>query len=169
MNPQWFGDSYDIVKRFFIETLRDGGFNVKIDPMFTGDWQDDQKERFCAFLNPGPSRAAQQGREKTALFLDPNTGIRQKGSSKHITMDCIAEETEKHGIVFSFDQSFTRSKDARLQMIEKLNDMGAKGVYGFYYDSHARFLFASRCHETLEEARRKILSTGLPEHRIIGL
>lgn len=38
MRPEFFGDSYDIVKRFFCETLRSLGDTVYIDPLFTGDW-----------------------------------------------------------------------------------------------------------------------------------
>jgi hypothetical protein len=38
MRPEFLGDSYDIVKRFFCETLRSLGYTVYIDPRFTGDW-----------------------------------------------------------------------------------------------------------------------------------
>lgn len=39
MNPEWFGDSYDIVKRYFISLLNDNGYKVFVNPMFTGNYQ----------------------------------------------------------------------------------------------------------------------------------
>ena len=41
MNPEWFGDSYDIVKRFFASSLLDLNYDVYIDPMITGEWGGD--------------------------------------------------------------------------------------------------------------------------------
>jgi hypothetical protein len=38
MRPEFLGDSFDIVKRFFGETLRSLGYTVYIDPLFSGDW-----------------------------------------------------------------------------------------------------------------------------------
>ena len=38
MKLDWFGDSYDIVKRFFVEVLSGLGYAVYVDPMPTGDW-----------------------------------------------------------------------------------------------------------------------------------
>ena len=35
MNPRLFGDSFDIVKRFFIKILKDAGYEVYVEPMFT--------------------------------------------------------------------------------------------------------------------------------------
>lgn len=49
MNPKWFGDSFDIVKRYFVGVLKDAGFNVYVDPMFTGDGQVIENE-FHAFV-----------------------------------------------------------------------------------------------------------------------
>ena len=36
MNPKWFGDSFDIVKWFFIANIRETGYQVFVDPMLTG-------------------------------------------------------------------------------------------------------------------------------------
>ena len=34
MNAEFFGDSYDLVKRFFCQELKELGYKVWIDPMF---------------------------------------------------------------------------------------------------------------------------------------
>ena len=36
MNPKFFGDSYDLVKRFLCAELHVVGYCVTVDPMFTG-------------------------------------------------------------------------------------------------------------------------------------
>lgn len=36
MNRKFFGDSYDIVKRFFCVELAALGYSVEVEPMFTG-------------------------------------------------------------------------------------------------------------------------------------
>ena len=40
MNPKWFGDTYDIVKRFFAISLHDLDYQNYIDPMLTEEWDD---------------------------------------------------------------------------------------------------------------------------------
>jgi hypothetical protein len=37
-----------------------------------------------------------------------------------------------------------------------------------YYDSHARFLFASRVDAVIMELREHLLSVGLPGSRLVG-
>ena len=49
MNAKWFGDSFDIVKKFFLRHLREDGYVVYVDPMFTGRWQGLER-RFYQFL-----------------------------------------------------------------------------------------------------------------------
>ena len=38
MNPQWLGDSFDIVKRFFFCILHSAGYMVFVEPMGTDNW-----------------------------------------------------------------------------------------------------------------------------------
>ena len=68
MNPKWFGDSYDIVKRFFSTSLQNLGYDVYIDPMFTGEWEEDE-EKLYRFLRMRPVAEYEEG--ESALFLDP--------------------------------------------------------------------------------------------------
>ena len=164
MNRRWFGDSYEIVKRFFVDTLRSEGYSVFIDPMFTGEWEG-IKEDFYNFVGVRP--ISDYRGEKSALLVDPDTGIGKRKTKQHVTIEGIAKHLETFDLVFSFDQSFSRSKNPLDQMSEKLNRLRSTGNYGFYYDSHARFLFASGKLKLLNEFKEGLKKTGLPPKRIV--
>jgi len=164
LNPQWFGDSFDIVKRYFVENLKQIGYHVIVDPMFTGKWNGD-KNRFYHFL--GASALGQMYDGKTALLLDPDTGIGKKETKRHVTINTIASHLKTHEIVFSFDQSFSRVGSAADKMKEKLSELEATGNVGFYYDSHARFLFAANTVTNLNAVEQQLILSGLPENRLL--
>lgn len=167
MNEKWFGDSYDIVKRFFVEALRELGYVVLVDPMLTGNWSSINSS-FLRFLKAEHIEdAAISGR--TALLLDPDTGIGKKPSKRHTTLAAIAAKLYQHSVVFVFDQSFSRERDAVKQIQEKLEALRDLGAYGFYYDSHARFLFSSRSSGELKSIQDAFLELGLPRRRLVGL
>ncbi|NOX33419.1 MAG: hypothetical protein GXP56_06725 [Deltaproteobacteria bacterium] len=166
MNPQWFGDSYDIVKRFFIEQLNAAGYQVLVDPMLTGEWNE-LKTDFYRFLKASP--LTEKSTRKSALLLDPDIGIGKKKTKQHITIGDIADHLLRHEVVFSFDQSFSRVGNATEKIQEKLMLLKKTGNYGFYYDSHARFLFAAKSSEILYEVEQQILSSGLPSKRIVKI
>lgn len=69
--------------------------------------------------------------------------------------------------MFSFDQSFSRDGSATEKIREKLILLKETGNYGFYYDSHARFLFAAKSIEILKEIEQQLLSSGLPASRLL--
>ncbi|OVE78617.1 hypothetical protein BVY01_04940 [bacterium I07] len=166
MNPEWFGDSYDIIKRYFVGLLKSNGYRVFVDPMFTGNWQVIQ-EAFYRFVGAPKFDGNKNSGERTALLLDPDTGIGKHKTAKHITIDTIIEELKQHDLVFSFDQSFSRNRTANEQMIEKLNFLSDKGLFAFYYDSHARFLFVGKSQTDMEIVLHAIQKTGLPKSRLI--
>jgi len=166
MNPQWFGDSFDIVKRFFVENLNAIGYHVVVDPMFTGEWNGLEND-FYQFLKAYP--LTEKSSSKSALLLDPDTGIGRKKSKHHVTIKCIADQLLHHDVVFSFDQSFPRGKNAKYKIKEKLRLLQETGNHGFYYDSHARFLFAAKSIEILREVEQQLLASGLPADRLLRL
>lgn len=165
MNPKWFGDSYDIVKRFFALSLQDLNYDVFIDPMFTGEW-DCMEDEWYDFLRMRPLDEYRDS--ESALFLDPDTGIGRTASPKHTTISSIAALLEIHQIVFSFDQSFSRGSDPLAQMERKLKTLAENGAVGFYFDSHARFLFASRSDQRISSLQRHLEGIGLPPSRFVG-
>ncbi len=168
MKSQWFGDSFDIVKRFFIGNIREMGYQVFVDPKFIGKWNGLENE-FYDFLGAKPLDSLSTSSDKTALFLDPDTGIGLKPTEQHVTVKMIVDYLQKHEIVFSFDQSFSRSSDALKKMREKLSLLKKEGAVGFYYDSHARFLFSANSPEVLINIKRHLATTGLPKKRFINL
>jgi len=165
MDPLFFGDSYDIVKRFFCGELAALGYEVVADPMFTGDWGESQRH-FFNFIKSKPLAEASQP-SRRALFLDPNTGVNGKGSMRHVSIDRLAREAAGYEIVFSFDQSFSRQFKPGEVMASKLSALQEHGCHGMYYDSHARFIFLSRTARSLGEVHAHLVSLGLPAKRLL--
>jgi len=166
LNPQWFGDSFDIVKRFFVENLTAIGYHVVVDPMLTGEWNG-LEHKFYQLLKVSP--LAEKIKSKSALLLDPDTGIGKKKTKRHVTIEYIAAQLLHHDVVVSFDQSFSRTGNASSNIREKLDLLEKTGNHGFYYDSHARFLFAAKSVETLYGIEQQLLASGLPERRLVKL
>jgi hypothetical protein len=81
----------------------------------------------------------------------------------------IASHLQNHEIVFTFDQSFSRVGSATVKIKEKLGWLKKTGNFGFYYDSHARFLFAAIFLEHLNTEEQKLLSSGLPANRLLKI
>jgi hypothetical protein len=165
LNPKYFGDSYDIVKKFFVDTLKDIGYEVYIDPMFTGDW-DGKEQDFIKFIGAKLNNNFKNPVRKSALFVDPDTGIKDKTSPKHIKFETIIQRLEKYEIVFSFDQSFSRLKSSKDQIQEKLSIFKKLGGNILYYDSHTKFLFASKNLNTINAIKNRLIQIGIPSTRL---
>jgi hypothetical protein len=132
--------------------------------MLTGEW-DGVEHDFYQFLKAYPLN--EKSSSKSALLLDPDTGIGRKRSKQHVTIKCIADQLLHHDVVFSFDQSFPRGGNARDKIIEKLMLLQETGNHGFYYNSHARFLFAAKSIKILGEVEQQLLASGLPTGRLL--
>ena len=165
MHPEYFGDSYDLVKRFFIQELKAIGYSICVDPMLTGHWNELEDQFFKLIGAPKTSQSAQAVRR--AMFVDPDTGINSKGGKAHVSFQVLAEHACSNAIVFAFDQSFSRQHKPKVSMLEKLGQMHIHGCYGMYYDSHARFLFISKCQGSLKEFKAHLVSIGLPITRLV--
>lgn len=166
MRPEFLGDSYDVVKRFFCATLRSLGYAVYIDPLFTGTWFG-QEASFYRFLGVEPLGGAIPTSLPTALFLDPDTGVNEKGGASHVAYERLVAEATDHAVVFVFDQAFSRAGEAGPKLQEKLNRLAALGCPALYYASHANFLFISREPERLQQLRSELLALGLPASRLV--
>jgi hypothetical protein len=167
MHPLWFGDSFDIVKRFFCGRLHALGYDVFIDAMFTDD-AGAMEEEFYRFLGVRRATEWKDGGGLAALLLDPDTGISGQASPKHVTISEIADRAGTFDLVLVFDQSFSRQHDPVARMQAKLAELRSKGIHGMYYDSHAKFLFASRKGELLQRFRTELLGTGMPARRLLS-
>jgi len=167
MNDRYLGDSYDIVKRFFVGELRSLGYCVYVDPMASGDWAPVEAS-YLKLLAAVHVRETHRP-DRSALLLDPDTGIRGKPGRSHVSMSNIVERLAQHEIVLVFDQSFSYNEPKTSKLGSKLRELESHGASGFYYDSHAPFLFASFSKERLGSVRKAILGTGLPERRLVSL
>lgn len=124
MNPAFFGDSYDLVKRFFCVEISSLGYSIAINPMFTGDWSGTENA-FYRLLGAEPNGKVLSDAKPRALFLAPDTGVKQKGSKQHVSFARLAQETKKFQLVFSFDQSFSRQANPATVIREKLAELRA--------------------------------------------
>jgi hypothetical protein len=168
MNPLYLGDAADIAKRFFCATLAELGYTVYVDPMFTGAWsgEDEAYGRFIGathILHHDPSQG------ESALFFDPDTGVRDTQTSAHVSYDRLAQALDAHPLVMAYDQAFSRGADPRGQMVEKLAQMQSRQCPGFYYDALARFLFVAREPARLAKLEALLCALGLPERRLVHL
>jgi hypothetical protein len=167
MNQLRFGDSYDIVKRFFCEVLRGQRYDIFIEPMFTDERQSSKESLFYRFLDVKHVSDHTRGRTSTALLVDPDTGVSNHDRKKHVSFDRIADLCKVHRIVFVFDQAFSRSRSRDEQMKEKLTALVRRKRTALYYKSHACFLFASRSRKSICRLRDHLVRLGVPEKRLV--
>jgi hypothetical protein len=165
MNSKFLGDSYDIVKRFVVEAVDSLGYSVYVDPMPTGDWAPSE----AAFLRLVGARHVREHAAvgKSALLLDPDTGIGVRASRRHTTPEHIVSHFARHALVIAFDQSFSRGKPVLAQLRDKVRRVRDLEGDAFYYSSHASFLFAAPNASELDRVRDVLRHRGLPESRIV--
>ena len=168
MNPLYLGDVADIAKRFFCATVSGLGYTVYVDPMLTGAWAGED-EAYGRFIGATHILHRDPAQSKTALFFDPDTGVKDTQTTAHVSFDRLAQSLDDHALVLAFDQAFLRSTDPRAQMVQKLAEMSARQCRGFYYDSLTRFLFASRDDAALKELEACLCGLGLPARRLVRL
>ncbi len=111
MNPAFLGDSYDLVKRFFVEQLRALKYEVAVDPLFTGEWGGEE-EVYHRLLGATRRSTLQASDGRRALFLDPDTGVKAQKTIHHVSFRQLADEASRFHLVFAFDQSFSLSPPA---------------------------------------------------------
>lgn len=166
MNPLYFGDSFDIIKRFFCEALKCLGYEIYIDPMYTAA-MNEHEHTFYSFIGARHVSEFIPNPKPSALFIDPDTGINEIGGKRHVSFATIAAKATVHDVVFAFDQSFSRNVMAKESMKQKIKVMNARGCSAFFYDSHARFIFVARDGCRLVEIKKYLSDVGLPSSRII--
>jgi hypothetical protein len=187
MKVQFFGDSYDIVKKSLIEWLSEFG-SWSAHPMFTEVVAPDKAASFSRFLGiplistepltPATDRAKYFLTCEAAsnLFLDPDTGVRLSPCGGYKSVNYVfgpelaaLSQARPKALTLVFDQSFSRGSQGR-PVQEKLASLTADGVHGFAYSSHAQFLVLSADAELVHHARERLLEvSGLPASRMVGL
>jgi hypothetical protein len=183
---QYFGDSYDIVKKALIGWLGEFG-DWTAHPMFTEPVSPEEAEMFSRFLGvrlistdvltPKTDRAAYMAPCRGAgnLFLDPDTGVRlqARGGANSVNyvfgQELIAlSRTRPGALTLVFDQSYSRG-DQNSQVREKLSYLMSQGAYGFAYCSHAPFLLVGVDAKLVSRAYIRLLdASGLPHWRFVA-
>ena len=165
MKSEFLGDSYDIVKRFFRDILSPIA-PLKADPYFiessllSGEYE---RVTGIALLSNGQTKPI-------GVLLDPDTGIRapdhhRDATRSHATTQYIADVLRDSSVAYCivYDQSYHRNSVRKTdQLTAKLQELENRSVVGFYYVSHAPFLFAARHGRTLAALRKALLNAGIP-------
>ena len=185
MHLKYFGDSYDIVKRFLLATLGDPG-RWSVQPMFVEKVDSEDARRFATFIGARlcgktsaatvASRTEAMASSKTAehLFLDPDTGVKlvpmpKTPSSAHLYGAEVIDLVNARPAFLTavYDQSLLRA-DRPPQLSTKLRWFGEVEISGFAYESHASFLFLSRDQDLLQRSRSALLGVGVPAVRLVA-
>jgi hypothetical protein len=111
-----------------------------------------------------------------SILNDPDTGTRLPGKNNHtegrthVSTLCIAIQLRDNRIkcVITFDQSNYRNSGIKLkeQRLLKMQTIARSGIIGFYYESHAPFLFAVTNSQSLQELQRIFRAVGIPPDRL---
>jgi len=181
MRPTYFGDSYDIVKRFLLGTLAPLG-RWQVHPMFSEPHDPAFSAKFSKFLGAplvGPEVFEHQKflddcKGAGHLLLDPDTGVRagtpvaSRSRRHHVYLSELVElaRARPKSLTAVFDQSFPRgSTDVPLR--EKLGSLRRSRLSAFAYRSHASFLFVGASDAVVARARALLLGVGIPDERLV--
>jgi hypothetical protein len=167
MNPRYFGDSYDIVKRFFCDVSRSAGYTVYVEPMYTCTWTRSTSRSFSRLI--GARELSASVNRPAVLLIDPDKGIRDRPGPAHTTFGAVAERCGQVDLCLVFDQSFSRGPRSRDDLKRKLRSFLALGIRGVYYDSHARFLICGTTPAPVMRLQKALIATGLPRDRFVGI
>lgn len=184
MKIDFFGDSYDIVKRFLLQTIAPGARWAAF-PMFTHAVTQDELVAFETFLGvdvvspgvlaPDGDRVAHLAAlpHQQYIFLDPDTGIRLRPCGGRAAANylfgpevidlCLSAPGR---LVLVFDQSVPRGRE-RKAMADKLAYFAERGVHGFAYISHVCFVVLSASEPICAEAAARLAAAALPVQRIL--
>lgn len=167
MREIFLGDSYDLVKRVWCQTLRD------IAPLYAHPRFVPQKLQTKYTMVTGIPMLDPACDSSFGILLDPHTGIPlpqesvHKATASHAPLSFIMDMNEElhPGYIVCFDQSYHRAGGLtrQQQRSDKRRFLSKRGVLSFYYVSHAPFLFAAAKVEILDAIHARLVSIGIPE------
>lgn len=170
MKRQFIGDSYDAVKRLWQEAFSEWA-PLLAEPQFVPEGIRNEFTALTRIPILNDRRPPVY-----SIFNDPDTGIRlpdrenQREGVTHISLATIATQLSNSAVrcVVTFDQSHHREPGFTPadQRNAKVHWLRRQGLSGFYYVSHAPFLFAFSKGTYMKAARARLLLLGIPEIRI---
>jgi len=186
VRPEFLGDSFDIVKRSFLQWLVACG-SWSAHPMFTKRISDQQARAFEQLLGaPLLSKSVltqrtdrdayftPARRARTHVFLDPDTGVslrarRGEAAPRYLFRTELASiaSAQPDRLTLVFDKSVPRGGE-RQALTKKLRTLASDNLYGVAYVSHACFLLVGRDAALVERALKAIhRESRLPERRFL--
>lgn len=169
MHEQYLGDSFDILKRFWVDLLSPAAPMLAHSRFIPADLQ----PRYTQLTGATIYDPTNTMTSAYSLLLDPHTGIplpdaaNQRLRVSHAPIDFIASLFDDPNLSFiaCYDQTARRQADLSLvyQLNAKRTQLLTHDIPSFYYVSHAPFLFASRSADTLNSIRQRMLDAGIPE------
>lgn len=171
MRGQHLGDSYDLVKRAWSDSLGSIG-PLYAHPRFVPVGL---RAQYTAVTSiPILDLGALPG-HPYGVLLDPHTGIPlpdesvRGATASHASLPFIVEvlESLRPAYMVCFDQSHYRQQDltAVEQRDRKRRFLQERGISSFYYRSHAPFLFVARSSASLGAVQQRLLALGIPPER----
>jgi hypothetical protein len=169
----YLGDSYDLVKRFWAESLR------PLAPLYSHPRFVPAAihARYTAVTSIPVLDTDDLPGEPFGLLLDPHTGIPlpaespAEATASHAPLPFIVQVHERlrPTYMICFDQSYHRHHElSRPEQLEKKRKfLRGRGISSFYYDSYAPFLFMAGKAEALTAAQSRLISLGVLEERFV--
>ena len=186
MRMDFFGDSYDIVKKFLMQSIEPNSEWITL-PMFTHEVSSKDIKSIEQFLHvrviskinfattiDRDKYFADSGNHRN-IFIDPDIGISinkhyGKKSINYIfgsELVSLCEQNPKTRLLV-FDQSIQRGNvDQVNQSVErKLTYFREQNISCFAYESHACFIILSQSSGVCKQAYDNLLNTNLPSSRL---
>jgi len=164
MHEKYLGDSYDLVKRLFCQSLGSIA-TLYAHPKFVPS---QMREKYTKLTTIPIYDQRPEG--SFGILLDPDTGIALGSATrKHVSLRFIIELNNKHrpDYIICFDQSAHRKHELSRegQRGQKMKVLQEGGLASFYYASHAPFLFAAQDENKLRSVFERLTFHGIPKER----
>ena len=170
MKREYLGDTYDVVKRLWCDLLSEWS------PLYAEARFIPEEIRSEYTLYTGIQILIRAPTTYYSILNDPDTGIRlpgfgnQREGRSHIVLPTIIRQLRSPRVkcVITFDMSHYRNIDqcAADQRQTKLRYLEQDNCHGFYYKSHAPFLFAASSRYELRKLRIILTRAGIPDMRL---
>lgn len=188
MKMGYFGDTYDVTKRFLLGAIAPDATEWVAFPMFTHKVTKDDIAAYEKFLRVSvTSRDAlipNDNRTKHLppshhrhIFLDPNTGIKIKPFNGARSVEyvfgpelvALCKQVHER-LLLVFDQSIPNGLPnvKRAYIAKKLGYFSEKRISCFAYLSHTCFVVLSDSESTCQTARAHLLASHLPQSRLVN-
>lgn len=171
MRDIYLGDSFDVVKRFWAESLTPVA-RLYAHPRFIPL---SIRGRYTAMTTIAVLDPDKPPDGRFGLLFDPHTGIPlpatspAEASASHAPLSFIigTNAALRPEYMICFDQSYHRRHELTTseQLELKREFLQARGIGSFYYVSHAPFLFMAERAESLAAVKDRLVALGVPQER----